>query len=348
MKTTRLPAAFSSAATSYLLALLLCASSIFCLHSEAALIESEEELVALEQPPALPADINKEADLHAAAMKGEVTLLSLSDPIAVPESVIETKDIEYGRVNDKPLLLDLYRPRTQEGPLPGVIFIHGGGWASGNRSDYKYYTVRLAQMGYVVATISYRFVQEAPFPACVEDAKCAVRWMRAHAEDYGIKSDAIAAVGGSAGGHLAMMLGYAPDHPELEGTGGHEAFSSAVQVVVNLYGPTDLTPKEFHNHPTLSRFFGGKSYEEVSESYALASPMHHLDKSDPPTLVIHGTDDSTVPVAQADLLVAELEKLDIPHEYLRLKGYPHTLDILLEANQYVRWHLYRFFKEHLN
>ncbi|NLN92411.1 MAG: alpha/beta hydrolase [Candidatus Hydrogenedens sp.] len=348
MKITRHLSILSPAGLSLLLFLFCAFAVIVNPDAGAALIETEEELVALEEPPALPANINQESDLHLAVGKGEVTLLNLSDPVPVPETVIETTDIEYGRVGDRALLLDLYRPARQEGPQPGLIFIHGGGWSSGKKSDYKYYTVRFAQMGFVVATISYRFVQEAPFPACVEDAKCAVRWMRAHADEYGIRADAIAVAGGSAGGHLAMMLGYAADTPELEGKGGHEQFSSAVQAVINLYGPTDLTPEEFHNHPTLTAFFGGKSYDQVPESYALASPMHHLDKNDPPTLVIHGTDDSTVPVAQADLLVAQLEKLEIPHEYLRMKGYPHTLDILLEANQFVRWHMYRFLKTHLN
>lgn len=326
----------------FILAAVLCSG-----RAQGALISSEEELFSLTEAPPLPENIEKEADLYNAAAQGQITILNLSDPITVPDTVIETTDIEYGRVDDRPLLLDLYRPREQSAPLPAIIFIHGGGWASGNKSDYKYYTVRFAQMGFVAATISYRFVDEAPFPACIEDAKCAVRWMRAHAEEYGIRPDAIAAAGGSAGGHLAMMLGYSSDCAELEGKGGYEDFSSAVQAVVNLYGPTDLSPVEFHHHPTLTAFFGGKSFEDAPESYLLASPMHHLDKTDPPTLVIHGTDDTVVPVSQADLLVAKLKDLGIFCDYLRLTGYPHTLDIILEANQFVRWHMYQFLKDHL-
>ena len=313
----------------------------------AELIEGEPELHALPEAPALPPDIHSESDLYFAAAKDEITLLNPQGPVPVPGNVLEKKDIEYGNVNGRALLLDLYLPRDQDADIPGILFIHGGGWASGNRSDYKYYTVRLAQMGYAVATISYRFVSEASFPACVEDAKCAVRWMRAHAKEYRICPDTIAVAGGSAGGHLAMMTGYSSDIEALEGTGGYPEFSSAVQAVINLYGPTDLTPVEFHDHPTLKAFFGGKTFNEAPESYALASPIRHLDKSDPPTLVIHGTDDSIVPVAQADLLVARLEALEIPHEYLRLEGYPHTLDIIQEVNQCVRWHMYRFLEKYL-
>jgi len=116
-----------------------------------------------------------------------------------------------------------------------AVGVARAGWAKGDRKDYKYYTVRYAKRGYVVATISYRFVKEAIFPAYVQDAKCAVRWMRANADKYPIDPKRIVAIGGSAGGHLAMMLGYSAGVPELEGNGGHAKFSSAVQVVVNLY-----------------------------------------------------------------------------------------------------------------
>ncbi len=307
----------------------------------------EAAMFARETPPALPENISQAADLIIALANGEVTLIDLSAPMAVPEGIAETKDIEYGNVNGRPLLLDLYQPRERSGKLPGIILIHGGGWSGGQRSDYKYYCVRFPLMGYVVATVSYRFVGEAPFPACVEDVKCAVRWMRANADKYGIDPDAIAAIGGSAGGHLAMMLGYSPGVAELEGTGGHAEFSSAVQAVVNLYGPTDITLKEFHDNKTLLAFFGGKHYDEVPDQYRLASPITHLKKEAPPTLIIHGTDDDTVPVSQADLLAARLKELGCPHEYLRLQGYPHTLDIAVETNRHVRWHIYHFLDKYL-
>ncbi len=307
----------------------------------------EAALFALETPPALPENISQAADLIVAIANGELTLIDLSSPMPVPESIVETKDIEYGNVNGRPLLLDLYQPQERSGPLPGIVLIHGGGWSSGQRSDYKYYCVRFPLMGYVVATVSYRFVNEAVFPACVEDVKCAVRWMRANADKYGINPEAIAAIGGSAGGHLAMMLGYSAGVAELEGRGGQGEYSSAVQAVVDLYGPVDMTLEEFHENKTLLAFFGGKHFNEIPDQYRLASPNTHLKKGMPPTLIIHGTDDDTVPVSQADLLEARLKELDCPYEYLRLKGYPHTLDIAVEINKYVRWHIYHFLDKHL-
>lgn len=314
---------------------------------EVAPVSEEAALFAMETPPPLPANINEMADLVVAAANGEVSMIDLSGPMAVPESVIETKDIEYGNVDGRKLQLDLYQPRECSGPRPGVIFIHGGGWSSGQRSDYKYYCTRFPQMGYVAATVSYRLVGEAQFPACIQDVKCAVRWMRANAEKYGINPNAIAAIGGSAGGHLSMMLGYSAGVPELEGTGGHQEYSSAVQAVVNLYGPVDMTLEEFHENKTLLDFFGGKHFKEIPDQYRLASPMTHIKKGAPPTMIIHGTDDTTVPVSQADMLETRLKEFDVPCEYLRLKGYPHTLDILVEVNKYVRWHMYHFLDKHL-
>lgn len=314
---------------------------------DAPAVNEEAALFAMEAPPPLPENINETADLVVAAADGKVTMLDPAGPIPVPDTVIETKDIEYGNVNGRPLLLDLYQPRERSGPLPGILFIHGGGWSGGQRSDYKYYCVRFPQMGYVVATVSYRFVSEAVFPACVQDVKCAVRWMRANADKYGINPDAIAAIGGSAGGHLAMMLGYSSGVAELEGTGGHPEYSSAVQAVVDLYGPVDMTLEEFHTNKTLLAFFGGKTFSEIPDQYRLASPLTHVTKDAPPTLIIHGTDDFTVPVAQADLLAERLKELGCDYEYLRLKGYPHTLDILLEANRHVRWYMYHFLDKYL-
>ena len=312
-----------------------------------ALPETEAALVALETPPPLPENITNTGDLLMQEALGKITRLELDEARAVPEDVEEIKDIQYGDGEGTPLLLDLYLPRERKGAVPGLIFIHGGSWSHGKRSDYKYYATRFPQMGYAVATLSYRLVPDASFPAAVHDVKCAVRWMRANAEKYGINPDKLAAIGGSAGGHLAMMLGYSPGVAELEGTGGHQEYSSAVQAVVNFYGPVDITLPEHHNNPTLHAFFGGKTFDEAPEQYRLASPITHLTKDAPPTLTIHGTDDMTVPVDQADLLAARLKELGVYHEYLRLEGYPHTLDIIQEANVYCRWHIYRFLDKQL-
>lgn len=279
-----------------------------------------------------------------AYMLGLQKIIDLQAEVPVPPKVVVREDVEYGRVGDRPLLLDVYSPANIEGRLPGLIFVHGGGWKSGGKKDYKIYAVQYPQRGYVVALISYRFVQEAPLPACIEDTKCAVRWMRANAAELQVDPDRIAVIGGSAGGHLSLMAAYSSDVPELEGQGGHAGVSSAVAAVVDLYGPTNFTLPEVRDHPVLLNGFK-KTYDEAPDLYRLASPITHVDANDPPTLVIQGTIDTIVPTSQSDLLVEWLRSLGVPYYYARLDGWPHTLDIFPEVNVYVQRLMDSFFAE---
>ena len=256
------------------------------------------------------------------------TLASFESPGRLSEYVEFIKDIEYGKVGDRSLKLDLYRARKHDRKtlVPGLIFIHGGGWSGGDKEVYRVHASRCAQRGYVAVSVAYRLSGEAPFPAAVEDCKCAVRWMRAKGSEYGIDPDNIAVLGGSAGGHLAMMVGYSSDVKELEGTGGHQGVSNRVQAVVNLYGPCDLTVPFAQKSPLVWQFLGGKKYREAPDLYAKASPVHYLTKDDPPTLIMHGTLDETVPINQSDILAAKLKELGLTYEYDRLEGWPHTMD----------------------
>jgi acetyl esterase/lipase len=212
---------------------------------------------------------------------------------------------------------------------------------------YHYYCVRFAEHGYVAATISYRLYRVAPFPAAVEDAKCAVRWMRANAAKLGIDPDRIGVAGGSAGGHLSMMVAYAPDTSELEGAGGHGDESSRVQAVVNIYGPTDLTTEFARGNRAVSDFLGGKSYDDAPETYRLASPITHVTKDDPPTLILHGSIDSTVPIEQAELLVERLKQTGLEYDYDRVEGWPHAMDVEANVNRHCLAKMFEFFNKHL-
>lgn len=301
----------------------------------------------LEGAPSAPKGYATTAEVHAAVMSGKVPIIDRNAPL--PEGVIETKDIEYGNIGGtRPLLLDLYQPAEAASELrPALIFIHGGAWKSGNRSDYKYYTGLFAKRGYVVATISYRFSSEAKFPAAVEDAKCAVRWMRAHASDYHVDPDKIAVIGGSAGGYLALMVGYTSDIPEFEGSGGNAGVRSRVQAVVDLYGPVDLTAPEAQKADVVKAFLG-KTYEEDPDLYVKASPITYLTPDDPPTLILQGTVDDTVPVTQSDLLAKKLKALGIFYLYDRLEGWPHTMDLAKEVNDRCQYYMVEFFNKVFN
>lgn len=276
---------------------------------------------------------------------GMVDIVDIAGEIPIPDGVTFRPDVEYGRVGDRPLLLDLYLPEAAEESHPAIIFIHGGGWVDGDKRDYRFYAVRFAARGYVVASIGYRFAQEARFPGCLEDAKCAVRWLRANAPELGVDAERIAVVGGSAGGYLAMMVGYAPDDPCLEGAGGHAGVSSAVAAVVNAYGPTDLTTDYARNHPTVTRFLG-KRYEDAPDLYALASPIHHVTANAPPTLILHGTIDNIVPVEQADMLAEKFQRLGVPYWYDRADGFPHTMDLIAPVAVRNEFLMHAFLQEH--
>jgi len=285
------------------------------------------------------------ADVKAAFEGGKIKLANLL--IMAPESIKVTRNIEYGKGGGRPLLLDLYTPKKLPKPAPAILFIHGGAWKSGRKEVYHYYCVKFAERGYVTATVSYRLTGEAPFPAAVQDCKCAVRWMRANAKQNNVDPDRIAVAGGSAGGHLSLMIAYASDVPELEGKGGHAGVSSRVQAVVNLYGPTDLTTDFALKSGDLKAFLGGKSFADARKQYELASPITHLTEDDPPTLILHGTIDEIVPIKQADLLATKLKSVGVPHVYDRLKGWPHTMDLSADVNERCQWFMAEFFAKHL-
>jgi acetyl esterase/lipase len=252
--------------------------------------------------------------------------------------------VEYGREGDIPLLLDIYRPKNVTTPRPAIVFIHGGGWVKGSRKDYTIYAQQFAEWGYVAATISYRFSDVAKFPGCVSDSKCAIRWLRANAERLGINPAQIAAAGGSGGAYLAMMLGYTSDVATFEGTGGNPGESSAIQAVVDLYGPTDFTAPVAQEHRSVVGLMG-VSYAEAPERYREASPLHHLDASDPPTFIIQGTLDSVVPTDQSDVLAEKLQKLNVDYWYDCYPGWPHTMDMALSVTSRVQPTI-RAFLEH--
>ncbi|MDH5603959.1 MAG: alpha/beta hydrolase [Cyclobacteriaceae bacterium] len=264
----------------------------------------------------------------------------------VPEDIAEHKDLLYRTTSTKDLKLDIYHKKDINGSAPLLVFIHGGGWTGGDKRDYLVYLLDFAKLGYVTATLSYRFAQEAKFPAAVIDVKCAIKWLKTHAGEYHIDPEKIAVIGGSAGGHLSMMIGYSSDVPELDGDCPNDSTSSRVQAVVNFYGPTDLTTEYGRNH-SITKNFLGKTWEEDPDIFRHASPDHYLTADDPPTLIFHGTIDSLVPVSQSDNLKARLDSLGVDTYYHRLKGWPHTMDAAVEVNEYCQYYMREFFQKYL-
>ena len=217
-----------------------------------------------------------------------------------PEGVAYKTSVEYGKVGGESLKLDLAWPKESVGKRPCVVVIHGGAWRAGNRQQHTDIVFALAERGYVAATISYRFCPKHRFPAQVEDAKCAVRFLRANADAYNIDTDRFGAVGASAGAHLAMLLGVMDGKDGLEGDGGHADQSSKVQAVVSFFGPTDLAADDIPTLtiPLLFDFIGGTKIK-FPEKYEQASPISYVDKGDAPMFLLQGTRDPLVPHSQA-------------------------------------------------
>ncbi|WP_419189960.1 alpha/beta hydrolase fold domain-containing protein [Stieleria marina] len=219
---------------------------------------------------------------------------------AAKATVQETADLVYAEIDGQQLKLDLYVPQTQR-PCPLLVWIHGGGWRAGSRKRVP--VLPMTEQGFAVASISYRFTDKAVFPAQIYDCKAAIRWLRGNAKAYGYDADWIAVSGGSAGGHLALLMGVSGEVNALEGTGGGFADqSSAVQAIVDYFGPSDFVLR--------GRTQPERAYTQESGSFALlggvrdgklsgvmekfASPTHYVSAEDPPLLIFHGTEDKVV------------------------------------------------------
>ncbi|MBI1318424.1 MAG: alpha/beta hydrolase fold domain-containing protein [Candidatus Hydrogenedens sp.] len=323
------------------------AAAVWFLYFDGAAPAKRPDLVKLpaDAPPPPPGYPTMNM-IYLAYLTGNIEMLDPRAEYPVPETVDAERDIEYGTIGDTSLKLDLYRPKEIEGTLPTLIFVHGGGWTQGHRRDYTFYTLHFAERGYAAATISYRFAQEAKYPAALEDTKCAIRWLKANAERLHLDPERFAIIGGSAGGNLSLMAGYTPGVASLEGNGGNPDQSSAVQCVVDLYGPVDLSAPEAREHKTITRFLP-QPYADDPDYYRAASPLYRLQAGAPPTFVLQGTIDDLVPVTQSDQLVERLQELGVPHWYARLDGWPHTMDVAPEVNAYVLDLMQRFFEAYL-
>jgi acetyl esterase/lipase len=228
-------------------------------------------------------------------------------------------DIEFTDDGGASLRLDLYRPLgvRSEKPQPLILWLHGGGWMSGDKERGVERIFDLVRAGFLGASVSYRLSQEALFPAQIHDCKCAVRFLRAHARSYNIDPERIGAWGASAGGHLASLLAVTGAGRLLEGDRGWRTFSGAIQAACSWYGPSDLnlmdrfprgvTPRL----PTMSaesaegRLVGGPIAER-QDLVALANPLRYIGPSTPPVLLMHGARDDCVPVVSSERFHAAL------------------------------------------
>ena len=238
------------------------------------------------------------------------------------------KDIVYAVVDWNELKLDLYLPKNAAKPKL-LVWVHGGAWRGGSKSDMP--LDGLVEAGYAIASVDYRLSPVAPFPAQVHDIKAAIRFLRAHADEFGYDRRHIGIAGSSAGAHLAALVGVTNGHGELEGSvGEHLKEDSNVQAIVSLYGMSNLTTilAQSTPHglkvrvPALQLLLGGQP-DEKPELARLASPVFHVDAKDPPLLLIHGDQDPQAPINQSHELQGRYEAAQVACRLVVVHGGKH-------------------------
>ncbi|OYW73166.1 MAG: lipase [Verrucomicrobia bacterium 12-59-8] len=235
-------------------------------------------------------------------------------------------DIEYAKVGEASLKLDLHRPQGENPPL--IVYVHGGGWRAGSKEDVP--IADLYDRGFAIASVDYRLSTQAVFPAQVHDIKAAIRFLRANAGFYHINASKIAIIGSSAGGHLAALVGVTNDKDLEGGIGEHLDQSSDAQVIVSYYGASNLetilsqsTPQGLDFRIPALKLLLGDTPDKKPELAKLASPVSHLDKKDPPLLLIHGDADPQMPPQQSQDLAKAYQSLGLPVTLIMLPGSLH-------------------------
>ncbi|HJR69846.1 MAG TPA: alpha/beta hydrolase [Gammaproteobacteria bacterium] len=259
-----------------------------------------------------------------------VVALTASASAAAAAPIIEA-DIEYAVVAGEPLRLDLHKPSAAAG-APLLVYVHGGGWEAGSKAQMP--LAAIVERGYVVASLDFRPASKAPFPGQVHEIKAAIRFLRANASRYGYDASRIGILGASSGAHLAALVGTTNGNAELEGTlGAHPSESSAVQAIVSYFGASNLTTILQQStpfglgirEPALKRLLGALPKENESAA-KLASPVLHVDRTDPPLFMLHGDQDPQMPINQSHELQGAYEQQGLDARFIVVHGAAHGGD----------------------
>jgi acetyl esterase/lipase len=249
----------------------------------------------------------------------------MTNEVSFPDSVVVVRNVQFGTGGGRPLHMDILRPSTRRAAQePVLVWIHGGWWRRGASWPAPAHLASLVEQDYFVCSVEYRLSDEAKFPAQIEDVKCAIRYLRAHASRFGIDPNRIGVWGASAGGHLAALAATSGGVRELEGTGGWQDQSSRVQAAVDWYGPTDILDGDAHaaadSHGSL--LIGGPVHQNAIRA-AQVNPVHYLKSDCPPILIMHGSEDTAVLPSQSQLLYDALKQANVPSELVMVPGKAH-------------------------
>jgi acetyl esterase/lipase len=249
-------------------------------------------------------------------------------------------NVVYGMYSGLALVMDVYRPETQNGY--GIVYINGSGWHSPlayNAEPLKAtppgmpYIEAMEYSGYTVFAINHRQAPRFKYPAAIEDAQRAVRFVRHNASHWGVHADRIGACGGSSGGHLVSLLGTLPGDGDASDPDPVNRESAAVQCVVARAAPVDMlsfVTSPIGSGSSVADFIGMLPRGEAEGPYSLehrtyqeASPLHHVSANSPPFLLIHGEQDATVPFEQSERMLLALQNAGVPADLLPIPSAGH-------------------------
>lgn len=259
--------------------------------------------------------------------------------VSLPEGVSITPgpgklfyDQVYCQIEGVDLIFDLHYPDSGEGPYPLVVYVHGGAWQEGDRRGGAGVAFRdaLLEAGYAFGAVNYRLAPEYAFPAQIEDVKCALRFFRANAHLLDLDAARFAALGGSAGGHLAALLGLTADQDLWESAGEYQGVSSGVAAVVDLFGPTDLRPiADPAYRDSYISVFGDAVYD--AEAIWAYSPLAYVSGDAPPFLILHGDVDRVAMLHHSEKLAEALADVGVPAELIVVAGGGHSTELFAEG-----------------
>ena len=234
--------------------------------------------------------------------------------------VTSSTDIVYATHATGALHLDLHRPAVK-GRAPVLVFLHGGGWARGERPTSWTGFRRFVEAGYAVVSVQYRLSGTARAPAAVQDARCAMAWAAREADRYQLDPARIVVMGSSAGAHLALLAGMMGTESDIDLPACGSVPRAAA--IVDFYGPSDLRPESvgaWHS-PSITKWIGEGS--DAASLAARMSPLTLVRKGQPPVFIVHGDADDVVPIQSSQLLKAALDKAGVPSEFHVVPGGGH-------------------------
>ena len=233
--------------------------------------------------------------------------------------------IVIGEGGGRSLEADILLPPLEEKNRPAVLFIHGGGWIEGDRSQLRGYGILLARLGFVCMCNSYRLSNESIWPAQVQDVNCAIRYLRANATDLGLDPNRIGVSGNSAGGHLSLMAAATNYDQIFEGVGGSNEVSSEIKAVCAIYPPTTIRQLEMLN-PLENAFLMLMGKEAKKEDFDKASPLNYVTEDYPPCMLIHGSADSVVRLKDSTKFYEKLIEFNRPASLHIFSEEEHAFD----------------------